>query len=334
MILLTLIVLIFVAVESYCRSHKKSLIEVLKPNWYKDVTRFPEEDFGCKQGNCDEYENRVQRGKLKMLETSVVLTGLCINVEGIMDRIIARTEYIGSHFKDYRVVIFENDSRDKSRELLLEWEARNPKVHIMRCPEDPMCRLRNQPAVYNGPISEKRMQLMTDYRNRCLSYVRGNYSNFDCICMMDLDLKGPISMSGVANSFGYYDEWDAISGYGLNGPTVFGGIPMYYDTLAYKDNMLGGDDVFDTLPLFYKMQHHDVGDSLLRVKSGFAGIAFYRMEVLTSGVNYTPIDNNFVCEHVTFHKNMISQGYPRIYINPSMVLLTGAQGNVDHYPLY
>jgi hypothetical protein len=86
--------------------------------------------------------------------------------------------------------------------------------------------------------------------------------------------------------------------------------------------------------MFYEVNKFKVGDPIKKVHSGFAGMSFYKMEILNKNINYTPSDKIYKCEHIIFHENMIKNGYNKIYINPNMLLLSGPQGVVKKYPFY
>lgn len=220
------------------------MLEILHPEWFDDVRIFPEKAFKCK-ANCDIYDERVLKGYTVMKNTKIVFSGLCINIADKIQSLIMRMKYIGHFFKDYRVVIFENDSSDG----------------------------------------------------------------------IDLDIKGPISMHGLANSFGFYDEWDTISAYGINGTSLTAGFTFYYDFIAYKDNRYDiNNKKMDVIPLILKTNKYGVGDAPFKVKSGFAGLALYKMYIINAGVDYTPYDGNYVCEHVSFNANIIRAGFKNVYI--------------------
>jgi hypothetical protein len=286
---------------------------------------------------------RVAKGYAKMKNTTIVFTGLCINIAPKVEFLIKRMEHMGGFFKDYRVVIFENDSSDGTRELLKHLTLTNPKVHLVPCPEDSECKLKAKPAVHSGTFSSSRMEKMTDYRNRSLNYVRRNFSHFDCLGVIDLDIHGPISMDGLANSFGYWDSWDTISAFGMNGITLSMGRPVYYDLIAYKPNSKPyskgahlniNENRFHIVPIVMQTSKLQVGMHPVKVESGFAGMALYKMNIINAGIDYTPIDGHYQCEHITFNKNIYDAGFQNIYMNPSMLILVGPQGDVDKYPLY
>ena len=328
-----IIIIIFLVIERLCRNKKKTLNQILKPDWYKDVTKFPQKDFKCKK-NCIEYNRRVKVGYKVMRTKRVIFAGLCINIEDKIANLYKRFTYIGQFFKDYKVIMFENDSKDNSRELLKQLSKKNRQFELIECEDVVDCKFKTISASEHGMLSENRMKKMANYRNRVLEYIK-KYKSWDSFCIIDLDLDGPISIDGIAHTFSHYNDWDAISAYGLNGITMSLGKPVYYDQLAYKDNNLDTyKNKLNYLPVFVNINTYNVGDTIIKVQSGFAGLSFYKYEILNYDITYTPKDNVYKCEHIIFHENMIANGFNRIYINPNMLLLSGVQGPVNKYPFY
>ena len=334
-----LVIITFILVlEQYCRSQKKSFLEILHPDWFKDVTQFPVQDFKC-QKNCDDYNTKVKTGYQTMKNKTLVIGGLCRNIADKIEILQKRVEHLGSFYKDYRCIIFENDSTDGTRNLLKNSCSKNNKIILMDCPEAPECKFNEIGATHHGMRSQERMKKMAFYRNRVLDYIKNNYNYFDCVAFMDYDIQGPINSDGVAHSFGSYNEWDSISAYGISSIALTLGSQFYYDSLAYKDidnkyNL--SENILDIIPLSLSLRNYKIGDKSFKVKSGFCGLAFYKMYVFNDSrnINYNPKDNNYICEHIILHNNMIENGYDKIFINPNMVLLPGAQGNLSKYPFY
>lgn len=334
-VLLILLILILL-VEQYCRWNEKTMAEMLHPDWYEDPTKFPYHNFPCKK-NHSLYLQTIGRGYNRMNKTRVVIAGLCMNIEKQVPKLRKRVEYMGSFFQDYKCIIFENDSKDRTRDLLKEIASENPNFILMDCPEAEDCKLKRKGAKESGAMSSNRMKMMAEYRNRIVNYITQTYGDYDCVMFLDLDLEGPIDMNGLAHSFGIYESWDSISAFGLTGVTLTMGSLVYYDYLAYDDGKHRlNDNLSNILPIIFKTNKKEVGDDPFPVRSGFCGLALYKMEIFTDrrGINYTPKDGKYECEHIILHKNMIENGYDRIFINPNMILLAGVQGPYDKYPIY
>lgn len=327
-VLLFLFCVLF-TIERFCRWQEKTFLEILRKEWFEDVTRFPVKDFQCKV-NCEKYNQLVSDGYDVMKGKRLIIAGLCINIEKKADILRKRIEHLGSFFDDYKCVIFENDSSDKTRAILKNFANENPNIILLDCPESTECKLKTKSAVKDGVVSANRMKKMANYRNRLITHIQENYSDYDCVCFLDLDIKGPISIDGVAHTFGNYGAWDSVSAFGITGVSFLLGHQIYYDVLAFND----GDLVFDEQNVWLnaafvvkRLNKCKIGDDLIPVLSGFCGMAFYTMDVINSGVDYTPKDGVFKCEHLIFHDNMRNKNFSNIFLNPNMVLLAGAQGD-------
>ena len=65
LLFLLLFILLFFTVEGICRRQNKSLLEVIYPSWFKDITEFPYGSFPCKV-NVEQYYQTVEKGYEKM----------------------------------------------------------------------------------------------------------------------------------------------------------------------------------------------------------------------------------------------------------------------------
>jgi hypothetical protein len=323
-IILLIIICICSMIEQYYGYDDQSWLELLRPEWFESPVVFPRDhvNFICSK-NCKNYWTRVIDGYNMMANKKVVMAGLCINIEKKIPILNKKIEHIGKYFKDYKCVIFENDSKDNTRPLLKGLTVTNSNIKLVDCPDAPDCKYKAKSAIEHGPISEERMIKMSKYRNKLLDFIKSNYSDYDCVMFMDLDFKGPIDVNGIANSFGYYDIWDTISSFGLSSISPISGYPTYHDTLAYDDGIhsVYNSDT-DALNIILKLNKKRIGDEPIKVLSGFGGLAIYKMEVFNkNNIDYTPDDGKYICEHIILHNNMIKNGYDKIYTNPNMVLL-------------
>lgn len=327
-------IFILLSIQIYCKHKKKSLTEIIHYKWFEDVTKFPYNDFKCKK-NCDIYNETISKGYIKMKNTKIIFCGLCINIENTSSILKKRFEHLGSYFNKYKVVIFENDSIDNTRNILKNISKENNNFDLIECDDVEDCKYNIIQAKDHGVFSENRMKKMVKYRNKLLNHITRYYNDYDIICMVDYDISGPIDINGIAHSFGKYNMWDAVSAYGINGITLTAGNPYYYDSIAYKDEKYDiNNNIFDIIPIFFKMNYLNVGDDLIKVNSGFAGLELIKMDVIKKGINYTPEDDKYTCEHIIFHNNMIKNNFKNIYINPNMIVLVGFQGNNKHLFLY
>src|ERR1700733_8851113 len=61
----------------------------------------------------------------------VLICGVCKNVEQAVPVTIQSIGELGSRFLDYHVVIYENNSTDKTKELMQQWAHNKPHVTFL-----------------------------------------------------------------------------------------------------------------------------------------------------------------------------------------------------------
>jgi len=268
--------------------------------------------------NKEEYTRQVNTGQREMMKSRIVIAGLVRDVESQIPDIISKIESIGQNFKDYAVLIVENDSSDSTRELLLRWKEINPRVTILGCGYNTsQCSL-NLPRKDVYWIDDSKIQKMAFLRNIYLDEVKKNYSEYDYLIVWDLDIIGNVYIDGIANSMGYFGskkfKVDAMCANGVRG---FGG--FYFDTYAHRDlnekkpsnKMI--DDMMKGVGATYTR-----GEPPHRVKSCFGGFTIYRISsLINEGCEYgweNPEEGGVDCEHIVLHHNL-----KRVYVNPSMI---------------
>jgi hypothetical protein len=228
----------------------------------------------------------------------VVICGLARNVAEVLPATIGAIERLGSAFADYRVVLYENDSHDRTPELLSGWAAVNRRVTALS-------QRRGDPV--NRPIRcLERAARMACYRNQYLNFVRRTYRDYDYVIVVDTDLGGEWNEAGIAITFGH-DDWDFVGSYGiLHRLSRQGFQQVHYDAWAYR--LLGSDTAIPTKIANRFMPTQD--QTLIPVNSCFGGLGIYRMASLVAS-HYGGSD----CEHVTLHRGMREAGHARLYLN-------------------
>ena len=316
-----IIIIIKIITKEGLENAKKGISyhQINNPEWYQAL-EFPEKEF---LPNDDNYFNKVKMGYDIMKNKTIIISGLARDIAKNIYLNIIRMELLGNKFKDYRILIFENDSTDGTRQIIHHNSIRNNKIILINCPENPDCKLQLLSAVHEGVKSYDRFEKMANFRNRILNEVRSSFKNFDYLMVLDWDLTGPVSSDGIANCF-YYSNWDVMAANGIVGNLLNkkGEKLNYYDSIAYvPKNKEPCNLTYIGLCLYtmktWKLKFNR-GDPPILVNSAFSGCALYKISsILNPQIKYTGEH----CEHVTFHASMRNAGYDKIFINPSLIAL-------------
>ncbi len=274
------------------------------------IKKYKMELFNDKYVKLDFDHKTVRNGKKRMKNSKVLIIGLGRDIDQILPYSIHRLKNLSKRFKDYRVIVYENDSEDNTRLILKSWADHDKKIIILS---------ENLPR--NHAVA--RFDRMAYFRNKCLQEIRKpQYNDFDYVIVIDLDLLGGFSINGISSSFNH-DNWDMIAANGcsfLRFATT--DILDYYDQLAYRDKKgrrIRGFCIDDmcNVESFAPKPNYDITDTkLYPVTSAFGGLAIYRKEIFDI-CSYSGYD----CEHICLHDCMIKHGYGRMFTNPQMVTL-------------
>lgn len=276
-----------------------------------------------------EYIERVKLGYDVARGNRLLILCLARDVEHNVEITRNKLENIGKDFMEYKIVIFENDSDDESRLLLKGWMNENDNVELMDCCDlgSCDCLLNNAKGYDMGPSSQGRMDKMRFYREKLLRYATGKYYYYDYVMVYDFDISGIVYKDGLMTCFSSENEWDMVCANGLQSfPKIVNPKLVIYDSLAFIPNHVNYNHSLSLIQLDreqMKLKKHKIGSELVRCKSGFNGIAIYRMEAL---LNSTYMNSKKYCEHIDLHQDMYNKGYDKIYLNPNMVLFVGQNG--------
>jgi hypothetical protein len=275
-----------------------------------DLADFNESRFPCDPSVQQEYERRVILGRERMSRATAVFCGLARDVREALPGMSARIEQLGAALRDYRVVIYESDSRDGTLGYLWAWQQENPRVDVL---SDMLGKQR-----WGQVQDRERMIHMADCRNRYLAHALREYAEYQYLIVLDTDLPEGFSYDGVANTFGQ-DGWDVVGSNGLlfHSYGSYSRAPMFFDAWAFRRP---GETHVQPYAVVNQLSFRR-GDPLVPVWSCFGGLAIYRMECFRGGTRYG--DND--CEHVVLHQRLREQGFDRQFLNPSQMVLYSAE---------
>lgn len=272
----------------------------------------------------ERYQKMLRLGLEKARKSRVVFCALIRDGEEQIPTIIKNFERFNGYFKDWKLLIVENDSKDKTRELLLDWARRNKKVTVLGCGVNVKSCTLNLPKTEAHEISRGRIDKMSIIRNIYLDYIKKNLADWDFMVVQDVDLEGKMYIDGFFNSLGFLFSDNSIDMLGANGVLKLpGGIYVPYDSYAstgLKETGVYSTNRWLSHAIKRKLEHLNMspGEDLEPVDSCFGGTAIYRLSsIIKSGFNYDLNKTDDVkCEHVIANMYLKKK-----YMNPSLVVL-------------
>lgn len=283
------------------------------------------------------------------LEEKVLICGVCRNVEKAVLNDIENFEKLGARFKDYVVIICEDNSTDNTVSLFSEWAEKNPKVIFQSE------KYSDRSLVREEKIARARNKVLDIAGQEC-------FDDFSYLIMVDLDFITPWPIDEIVKTTLTKGDWDCVSSNGLFH------VDRYYDLYAFRDfrfplgpELIG--DLFWEMLGIEKIAYPTDQTEWQAVFSGFGGLAIYKRDSII-GFSYSgkvtndlekyyaviiaslernnlylqkyckilarkklmkkPIpvyfDHPICCEHVTLHASMALNGFGHFYVNPAMVM--------------
>lgn len=276
----------------------------MKPLWF-----FPEIKFNPVNCSNKEYYEKVSLGYARMSKLKVVICGCIRNIEEVFLYSKARIEKLGSFFKDYRVILYESDSTDQSKQLLQKWSTENNKLN-----------LEMEDLGYENIRGENldRVKRMAQHRNHYLQRVYDDYLDYDYMIVVDPDLHGGYSYDGIAHSF-FYEDFDMI---GANGLQYVNRHPVFFDTFP----LIGLNNERYKFYNFLDSNGHLIpelqrGQPLIPVRSCFGGVGIYKITSLKgfyAGWGSPVLPQS---EHISLNIQMQKGGFTKHFINPSLLTI-------------
>ena len=285
--------------------------------------------------NMPKLATLAEEGRQEVKQKRIVFAFLSKNSETHIRSMRQKIKTLGKQFKDYHVVLFENDSVDNSRQMFKQWQKVDNHFTLLDCCSlgHCDCKLNWQDASkMKGIISTTRIKKMRSMRQYVLDYIKEHFSDWDFLAVMDFDLKGAIYEDGFFTTFSNLNTgFDMTFAAGYTTIPIFNSL-FLYDGIAYqsakeKNPLQKGGDVmkclYTQLVMNKDLLHLPTPLNTKKCKSGFNGLAIYAMKSLQNA-SYDKTD--FLCEHVDLHLDMVKNGNHKIYYNPMMILFVGQQG--------
>lgn len=269
-----------------------------------------------------------EEGFNRMSESTVVICGIARDCGQQLGKLIPKIESLAGKFKDYKVIVVENDSHDNTATTITSWASKNHKViPILYSLTNLNKKQRNASDGTPGDFDHSRISRIAFARNIYLDELQ-RHQRADFVIIVDLDIMD-FSIPGIANSFGVNEQWDCATSSGLRYTLRSPFMPtVYWDTFAYepKEGFDGGVQTIADVRSNQKLVRKQIRDcELIPALSAFGGLAIYKNQFLLSQ-EYDVMANSdsevpVFCEHVALHRSIAraNRGF-RLVINPSQDL--------------
>ena len=220
---------------------------------WKTLRRHGITDFQIDIGLTDQLstfarERNYRNGKKKVRKNKILVLGLVNNAEESLETLTRDLDELKEHLPDSDFVACESCSTDRSREILLDWEARHldddeGSVSVPDplewSPSSRKCGRRKDNDPKHGIYGVRETRL-AQLRNECLmnALVRNAGSSYDYLITLDMDIYR-IDYKGILDSFGSIawmeksrQKWSVLC---ANGKFVNG---IYRDTYAHRASLV------------------------------------------------------------------------------------------------
>ena len=278
---------------------------------------------------------RIESGRKHFSQTRVIICGLIRSHQSHIKRLEEQLSPLGKLFADYAIVIVENDSKDNTRQELIQWTTRDSHVHIIGCDNQvntiQSCNLSLPTTIKHIPEMQ-RIEKMVRLRNLYLDYIDHHdlLSQYDYVLVEDFDLTSSTYFNGLFSTGFHFDhdpDIDAICSNGILYNQYLGNLlswKTYFDPYAHKDQ--ANRDWSTTYNELWSsvFRQYSCEENLIPVQSCFSGRTIYRYRSIRGKRYRTYYDRNqqAICEHVGFHENL-----RKVYLNSEMIFSIFANNN-------
>ena len=217
------------------------------------------------------------------MSTSILIVGIGRNIENSIPFLKTTFEGISSAVDSSAFVVYENNSTDRSPELLREWSLQDSRVQAI-CEMIPLEEQLNQGKARTWDNKPCRLELIVTARNKLLDIIRGSeYEIFDLVLMVDLDIPQPLPLRETLDAIcAFPSDAAAVFSFGVNN------VGKMYDFHAYRDDVFPfgpeiiGEDFYSIAKQrrFFRYTNRLKQYEFYVVQSAFNGAALYRRSLL------------------------------------------------------
>lgn len=232
-----------------------------------------------------------------MICENVIICGVVKNVEKTIGKNVAYCVKIAELFTKCKIVIYENNSTDSTKQILNDMNYTNVLVISENIPVDEIKRNSRIWAYtkITGRDHPCRIEQISNARNKVLDEInKPEYDDYSYVMWVDLDSAG-WNVHGIIDSFVNKDNWDIVY---ANGKDRSG---KYYDLYAYRGEMQPfGPEIIGEY--FRKnLPNIQIKKQYVPVFSAFGGVGIYKKDIFKT-IRYDCIVNDEVKQ---FYRNFL-----------------------------
>ncbi len=261
----------------------------------------------------------------------IVIAALARDCDRNLPKIIKLIDELRSNFVWSEVVVIENDSKDNTKCILLDWEKRNNGIKIISQDFDVLTIPEQSNDGIKPLVSFHRIDKMTIYRNMYINYIKGIEVDIDNVIVIDVDIES-FSIEGVLKSIIKCEgKVGAIFANGVSVRKIFNIIysKIFYDVFAVYEYPMKENFSFTQLSLmetFESIMAKLKRSKNIRVISAFGGLSVYNYKSIAN-IEYKVVVNHknekeAICEHIPFNTEIIKLGYEN-FISKEMEVIYG-----------
>jgi hypothetical protein len=280
-------------------------------------------------------ESRIIPYRISIQSSSIIFTGLARNIGLKIKETIENCVVLGTFFKSYKIILFENDSSDDTRKIIQSIAETNPNILLIDCEGYKDCKFNLCNLYEYGIMNKNRIDRMTFFRNVYMTIIQKHFSSYDYMCVVDFDLDGIIPLYGLVHALNCPYDWSCICANGRSSvPGTFGMFTTMYDAMAFcktkqdiQESKIGDRGMSHLFSKYLRLVYLSNVDSsynesgFIPVLSAFNGLAIYKIKDL-HGIFYK---EGYSCEHISLHEQLVKMN-KNIFIDLQFIVFAGHQG--------
>ena len=134
-------------------------------------------------------EATLSKGTRLMRNSRVIFAGICRDNEGDIEVVLDYIKHTARLFLDYRIIVFENDSRDQTLPIIKRFQAENNGKLVLISRQF-------------GNARRANIKFMADARNYYINEMaKSKYDSFDYVILVEFDLSYGWDVRSVIEPF-------------------------------------------------------------------------------------------------------------------------------------